>query len=259
MKHFEPKTRWLRVVLDYILREITYESDRLPAISGLAKEIHLQTKMVYRAGIWIEDLYRALIWTAVGAGQHPSTFIAPPWSWASLGRSTDSTHLTSLYGTSDFLFEEDFELRSTLIDCEVIPLHQDTYSELVWGHLDLQAPWISATELLGDQKPHLNSSWNDIYKSYDLLEHNESRLEFEGQIICDFDVLPRDRDLSDTAFHEISFLQILSTILGEFEVARVLMLTPTEQGGVFRRVGIVEVPLMGEMRNGWVSKCVRII
>ena len=39
LHYLEPKTRWLSIVSDYTERAITYETDRFPAISAIAKEI----------------------------------------------------------------------------------------------------------------------------------------------------------------------------------------------------------------------------
>jgi hypothetical protein len=262
LHHLEPKTRWLSIVTDYMHRAITYESDRFPAISGIAKEIHLQTNMVYKAGIWIADLHRSLLWTALGAGLKHSSYVAPSWSWACLGR-LDGHYNSWLNSEAEQWSIEECEFKSTLIDYEVIPLHDDIYGKLKSGRLDLQGPWIPATQLLGSQEPYLNSYWRDCYKWYGAV-HEEEWPEYDGQIFCDFDILLPDANLSRTAFAGISFLQILSKeevqLSGTIEVVYVLMLAPTEQDGVFRRVGRAEIPTThSPVDNIWVTRCIRII
>jgi hypothetical protein len=53
---------WRRIVERYSSRLLTHPTDKLPAISGLAHEIQASYGGKYAAGIWIEDLPRALLW-----------------------------------------------------------------------------------------------------------------------------------------------------------------------------------------------------
>lgn len=53
---------WRRIVERYSSRLLTHPTDRLPAISGLAHEIQTVYRSKYAAGIWINDLPRALLW-----------------------------------------------------------------------------------------------------------------------------------------------------------------------------------------------------
>ena len=48
--------RWHRLVAQYSARKLTYESDKLPVISGAAREIALSTHDEYLAGLWKGDL-----------------------------------------------------------------------------------------------------------------------------------------------------------------------------------------------------------
>jgi hypothetical protein len=55
---------WRRIVERYSSRLLTHQTDELPAISGLAHEIQAAYGSEYAAGIWIDDLPRALLWTS---------------------------------------------------------------------------------------------------------------------------------------------------------------------------------------------------
>ncbi|KAF2126053.1 HET-domain-containing protein [Dothidotthia symphoricarpi CBS 119687] len=88
--------RWYRLVEDYSLRTLTYATDKLPALSGLAKGYVGGGQ--YGAGIWGAHFPGALLWqtTDEHACRHPpEDYIAPSWSWASTsGRvSYDSQRL----------------------------------------------------------------------------------------------------------------------------------------------------------------------
>jgi hypothetical protein len=53
---------WERVVQTYNICNLTYEKDKLPAISGLAREIGVFTRQTYFQGVWLEDIARGLYW-----------------------------------------------------------------------------------------------------------------------------------------------------------------------------------------------------
>jgi hypothetical protein len=54
---FHAYLNWLRAVEQYSGRHLTYETDKLPAVSGLAAAVALTIKDDYLAGIWKGDMY----------------------------------------------------------------------------------------------------------------------------------------------------------------------------------------------------------
>jgi hypothetical protein len=77
---------WQRLVENYSKTEATYEKDKLPALSGLAKTIQEMSKDKYVAGLWRNTILDGLIWkTRKPAFVHrPTPYRAPSWSWAAL-------------------------------------------------------------------------------------------------------------------------------------------------------------------------------
>lgn len=94
--------RWSWVLGGYTGRHFTYEKDRLPAISGIARSFFGDAKEgEYLAGLWRMDLHRGLLWGCsiqfVPCTAHslptlkhcletrwpPQRYVAPSWSWAS--------------------------------------------------------------------------------------------------------------------------------------------------------------------------------
>ncbi|KAF2732677.1 HET-domain-containing protein, partial [Polyplosphaeria fusca] len=79
---------WAKIMLEYTNRELTFESDRLPAIAGVARLFHHQLGTYY-CGLWEEEFPRHLLWFS-DRSKHTShhyravTWRAPSWSWASL-------------------------------------------------------------------------------------------------------------------------------------------------------------------------------
>lgn len=78
---------WEQVIRLYSRKGITIESDRLPALSGIAKRFQARNGSVYLAGLWESNLEQGLCWmTLQGSGDasRPSTYLAPSWSWCSV-------------------------------------------------------------------------------------------------------------------------------------------------------------------------------
>jgi len=75
----------------YSVRQLTFESDKLPAISGVASRVHEIAGSEYLAGLWKENLPMELCWSVDYISSPsstpqllPTSFIAPSWSWASV-------------------------------------------------------------------------------------------------------------------------------------------------------------------------------
>lgn len=82
-------SKWAGLLEDYGRRELTHPTDRLPAISGLAK-LFKQRKggPEYVAGLWSDDFISQLSWRPPSAdrtNKNPSAAcVGPSWSWVSL-------------------------------------------------------------------------------------------------------------------------------------------------------------------------------
>lgn len=53
---------WRAIVEQYSGRQLSRQTDKLPALSGLAHEVQACVKSEYAAGIWHKDLLRGLLW-----------------------------------------------------------------------------------------------------------------------------------------------------------------------------------------------------
>lgn len=81
--------RWWLLVEDYSGRLLTEETDRLIALSGVARayqeEHFLKGGVKYGAGLWSSHLPEGLLWQVVSQTRsRHETYIAPSWSWASV-------------------------------------------------------------------------------------------------------------------------------------------------------------------------------
>ncbi|KAJ3579666.1 hypothetical protein NPX13_g899 [Xylaria arbuscula] len=87
---------YCKVAEDYSGTRLTYRTDRLPAISGLARLFHNKLRDEYLAGLWKGRLHQGLNWftyrhdvanlslsTLLKQLLDPTAYVAPSWSWAS--------------------------------------------------------------------------------------------------------------------------------------------------------------------------------
>ncbi|KAL8692931.1 MAG: hypothetical protein Q9218_002132 [Villophora microphyllina] len=84
---------WRLIIRAFTMRYLTYHSDRLPALSGLAKRIQQSLffdgsgNEGYYAGLWGCDMLTGLAWSALGDPidwSRATPYRAPTWSWASV-------------------------------------------------------------------------------------------------------------------------------------------------------------------------------
>jgi hypothetical protein len=78
---------WNHFVQFYAETDLTVESDRFPALTGIAHAFRELTDDNLIAGFWERDLIQSLAWRVMGgdrAKKIPSEPLAPSWSWAFL-------------------------------------------------------------------------------------------------------------------------------------------------------------------------------
>ncbi|XXH02799.1 hypothetical protein Hte_009186 [Hypoxylon texense] len=60
--HLDPFLAWQNRVAEYSRRRLTFASDKLPALAGLAAVCHAITKSAYLGGLWKDHLLLDLLW-----------------------------------------------------------------------------------------------------------------------------------------------------------------------------------------------------
>ncbi|OTA55253.1 HET-domain-containing protein [Hypoxylon sp. EC38] len=81
-----PTWLWQQLVEHYTSRSLTYETDRLIALAGIATKAH-KPHQDYFAGMWRDQLNASILWKAAGAPSRcyrTTKYVAPSWSWASV-------------------------------------------------------------------------------------------------------------------------------------------------------------------------------
>jgi hypothetical protein len=125
---------WIKMIQLYTQRELTFQSDILPALSGIANRVRGAGK--YYGGIWEKNLPSDLLWfatvgpvtSAIQLPVRPSDYIAPSFLWASIKGS-----VSFLNKLEDF--QQIFSVKK--ISCE--PKREDPLGELSSGVLAIEA------------------------------------------------------------------------------------------------------------------------
>ncbi|XXG96078.1 hypothetical protein Hte_002355 [Hypoxylon texense] len=81
---------WDKIVEDYTLGSLTFQKDKLVALSGVARQVASMSGDKYVAGLWKSRLILDLLWYVddtrypdLESGKRQSDCNAPSWSWAS--------------------------------------------------------------------------------------------------------------------------------------------------------------------------------
>lgn len=169
------KYQWMEIVKNYAARQITFQSDRLPALSGLARLYAAQTRCKYLAGLWSgPDLVELLLWFRTTDGSErsgitvlQSPYIAPTWSWLAVDGPVD---FKSWFG-----LETSHKHIAMDLNCSVTLKTMDPFGQITDGHLDLSAPAIRTTiAAIMDVKVHGPSASridNSVYLQKVFPEH----------------------------------------------------------------------------------------
>lgn len=158
---------WLDLIERYTARQLTYEKDKLPALSGLARLLALSFNDTYHAGIWRSHIPMALHWQvhihqplhfcdrpehdreiakitppSRDFAREPEVYRSPSWSWASVD------------GKIEFLGLYVDKLVVELVECSTPPAGRDEFRKVEQGgFIKLRAPIMSLRQGKTRQKP----------------------------------------------------------------------------------------------------------
>ena len=120
---------WQKLVDEYTKKELTYETDMLPALSGLASLVQAATGDQYLAGLWRSDLPAALRWVPQDPDWRSPTSPAPTWSWAACKKSCPVVYIPSPNATK-------FEVR--ILDAGVVLSGDNPFGGVSDGFITLE-------------------------------------------------------------------------------------------------------------------------
>jgi hypothetical protein len=142
--------RWHEILWEYSGLGLTFQADRLPAISGVAKQMHSAFGPLlgdYLAGTWEKTLHHDLMW-CVSEFVKPRPFprTAPSWSWAS------REGLVSFY-------KPGYEIK--ILGSKIIPQGPDNFGQLRLAELTLSGFLVPAILRLNRMGSGMGSGFRD--------------------------------------------------------------------------------------------------
>ena len=193
----DPEARfeiWWRILASYCRRDITYETDLLPALSGIATQMQQHGAGDYLAGIWRDNLPLALLWD--GGGEFSERIIpyrAPTWSWASLRRAKSKDN-DSRFGpdTVNFRTKNLEILHTTVINAHCSAVGKDTRGAVASGYITLSGPLVEVT-WFSKQKMPSSRLKKAVDSRYDLVRMYESS-NIRAHAIFDFNLTLAEYD-----------------------------------------------------------------
>ncbi|KAL3423924.1 heterokaryon incompatibility protein [Phlyctema vagabunda] len=122
---------WHNIVKQYSQCLLTYERDRLVAISAIAARLQPHIGNRYLAGLWESSLLNDLLWDFNGAAcEGDSTkYIAPTWSWASV---STAIYYNEVKGRRDWIYQAEVKSAEVKLSNEAHP-----FGQVLGGHITL--------------------------------------------------------------------------------------------------------------------------
>ncbi|CAG8983393.1 hypothetical protein HYALB_00000560 [Hymenoscyphus albidus] len=272
---------WGKVVEEFTKRNLTYDSDKLPAVSALASRFNEILKVPYLAGIWMKEPFDKFMWKALlwGADGPPGEFMTKPgppsWSWASVNRNINYSlffQASTLSNDCVTLIEANTQLRGTNPYGEVNGGYLRVRGVLITAQLDsiprsrqktaYEAPigsWTilsSGGDVLKSLKKVLKK--NDLY--FNLIEfHEDTTLELSPAI--DSSCLPTKRTYQRSSRSGLEAVEAMSGIVHclrflptdpeEFYLLSwLLVLTCIDRDTqTYERLGLAEVRMVVENKD----------
>ena len=224
----ELREHWYNDIIPEISRrKLSQKSDKLPAISGIAKRFGQRLVDTYFAGLWLGDIVYGLSWTNGTPAEYPGFYRAPTICWSSVD---GDVHYPGVP-------------RDTLTH----------YVHLVDHRIDFQGPdsfgcvtggWIKIVGYLGDgvvQGDKLLDEKTDFILGHPYFDANRYEGRNEGR--------------------SVKYLPLWSALPGHSHVCRVLLLQQRGQNASeFERIGLSTSGNMDvHINHSWLSKnCTKI-
>ncbi|KAH8768298.1 heterokaryon incompatibility protein-domain-containing protein [Diaporthe sp. PMI_573] len=220
---------WNDFVQFYAETDLTVESDRFPALTGIAHAFRELTEDNLIAGLWERDLIRSLAWTVFSgdrAKKIPSEPLAPSWSWAFLCIPHTSTFCDrddhACLSVCRRILSDDPDFRSDLQYTSII-------KSSVWG-LAITGPLRKLPVRI--KRLSKLSKWRDYVMRFDVRYDVADSRFFSAE------------DIARESWHWEETRHILPLIQNDGLHATCLLLNEAqgaEHPNTFRRLGVVEI------------------
>lgn len=235
-----------RVVQDYTRRQLTYEKDKLIAISALARATYINRQVDYVAGLWRDCIVPGLLWARKGPGSKSRTYSCPTWSWAS-----QNSAVAYLFPTPSMYTAKPSVLLPRVQDVSWATKPENPFGDVLFAHVDLETTIALVTVLRDDAF----IEWQPLIGTY---ETQTLIILGRGQAgpICAFATMD-DADRGGR--------NVLAANMGH---CFLLLEPPSLNSREYRRVGIAAVysspqygkwACMDDISCGWTQRTIRLV
>lgn len=139
---------WRRLVTQYTSLSLTFSSDLLPALQGIAEIWHTQRSGLYFAGIWEHGFGDGMLWYIPSEGYRPPSYRAPTWSWASTVGQVEwavDQDINSLMTSDGVTDSSTIVTLASILHVSTTPAGADPKGEIVAGNLVIKGHCLSPT------------------------------------------------------------------------------------------------------------------
>lgn len=129
---------WSDVVNEYSKRDLGVEMDRLPALSGVARQMAHPLLGEYLGGLWRNELPAALLWWRLGIPEglgRPAKYRGPSWCWPAMLSGVRYQRVDR---------SERYVARVIRAECQVPDRARNPYGCVSSGSLTISAPIFNA-------------------------------------------------------------------------------------------------------------------
>ena len=229
---------WETMLTSFTIRNLTVQSDRLAALSGLAQrfaaimEADSGRKEKYLAGIWAGSLPQGLLWRVMPnkplsasrgiRHERPAVWRAPTWSWASMEAPVQQ------------LISGDIQSRVTILDAWTELVGPDPFGQVKSGALHILGP------LLRDVRfNHDPSASDDVSRGFPSVTYPGYDLRLT-QLLPDNDLDDETNKYLASKTQKFAILVIGYSPGGDVHEVLILVAVPS-QAGTFERFGIARL------------------
>jgi hypothetical protein len=248
---------WHNIVSDYARLQLTYNSDVLPAISGLAQLYQRYLGGSYVAGMWAASLASCLTWHVADGHnwERRTSWVAPTFSWAcnKIGHDAWASNLNSLILWAGDSVNTEYEL----LDLSQTLAGSDLTGQITQAHLILKGLLYPVILKQCNEK---SSSYN-LIATYEPLQRLAKRCYehlYQDFNYTALDQAQHNRTLCTQAY---CFLLCSEHATGHFSrnttYLLILKKTSDREGtaGEFERIGMMRYwDKNGTMKPSWTDK-----
>lgn len=226
---------WMDLISEYSGLSLTYEGDRLPALSGLAVNFSNKSLGEYVAGMWTKALPALLLWEVCSRSEKPSRRCdvsspsAPSWSWASVRLSSGvAVTYTRVINVA----------AEVLDDLEIVNVHADVIGKNPYG-------WVR-NAVLEVHGPTIECVAIEIAGGELVLTRDDPELAAEEE--SDTEHATMELIMDYQGVYQPGMKVMALSIGSRFGIALEKVVTDASESPVYRRIGLV---VWKENKESW--------